>query len=119
MDQTHTTTGQDPATSSDAIERGKAVYDEIMVEIDSELTHEGLALLAEKYKDETPDQAAVRQQRYDAAFAEYDKRYAQYMSNLNGQVKGLQRTVRAGIENDERTVEANELANLESSFSQA
>lgn len=104
---------------ADAMDRGKAVYDEIMAQIEPELTHASLATLADKYKDETPEQAQARQVRYDAAFAQYDQRYAQYMSNLSGQVKGLQRTVRAGIETDEREVEANQLANLESSFSQA
>jgi hypothetical protein len=115
MADTQTATG---APEPDAIARGKQIYDQIMAEIDPELVTDSLTTLSEKYKDETPEQAAARSARYDAAFAEYDKRYAAYMTDLGGKVKSLQRTVRAGIENDERAEEqASTLNNLESTIS--
>ena len=116
MDQTQTyTNGSLPA---DALERGKQVYDEIMGQIEQELMTDSLSLLSEKYKDETPEQATVRAARYDEAFVEYDKRYSAYMMDLGGKVRSFQRTVRAGIETDERKEEeATTTANLENSLS--
>jgi len=115
MDPTQTATD---GTSSDAIGRGKQIYDQIMAQIDPELVTDSLNTLSEKYKDETPEQATARSARYEAAFAEYDKRYAAYMMELGGKVKSLQRTVRAGIESDEhQQEEATTLTNLESSIS--
>lgn len=108
MDQTHTST-----TSA----QGQQIYDEIMGQIEPELLSTVLPTLKEKYKDETPQQAQERNARYDAAFAEYDKRYAQYMVDLSTKVHALQRTVRADEEKDVKTAEAQELSSLESSIS--
>lgn len=119
MDPTQTTTGQDSSVSPDAIARGQQIYNQIMNEIEPELMSDVLPTLAEKYKDETSEQAEARRQRYDAAYAEYDKRYAQYMTDMSSKVHTLQRTVRAGIEVDERKEESDELTNLESSISNA
>jgi hypothetical protein len=115
MTQTPIPAGQ--ALPADAIERGKKIYDEIMAQIDPELVTDSLPTLDEKYKDETAEEAEARRERYNAAFAEYDVRYAQYMTDLGGKVKSLQRTVRAGIENDDRQEEQGALQNLESSIS--
>jgi hypothetical protein len=115
MAQTPTTTGQ--ALPSDAIARGQEIYDQLMREIEPELTNDVLPTLKEKYANETPEQATERQARYEAAFAEYDKRYAQYMNDMANKIHTFQRTVRAGIESDERTAEQGQLSSLESTIS--
>lgn len=102
----------------DAIARGLEIYDEIMASIEPELTSASLTTLAEKYANETPEEGAARAQRYDAAFTEYDKRYATYMADMGGKVRSLQRTVRAGIESDEHADEEQQsLTNLEATIS--
>jgi hypothetical protein len=119
MDPTQTgTAGQGDTPSVDAIARGLQIYDEIMASIEPELTSAVLPTLAEKYANETPEESKARGERYDAAFIEYDKRYATYMADMGGKVRSLQRTVRAGIESDEHVQEEQQsLTNLEASIS--
>lgn len=119
MDPTQTTAGDPSDASSNPLVRGQEIYDQIMAEVEPELVTATLATLGEKYKDETPEQAQARAARYEAAFAEYDKRYATYMADLSGKVHSLQRTVRAGIETDDRKEEENALTSLENSITSA
>lgn len=119
MDPTQTSAGQPTGVvSADAAARGQEIYDTIMSGIEPELTSRMLPTLPELYKDETAEQAEARKLRYEAAYAEYDKRYAQYMVDMSTKVHMLQRTSLAGIESDERKQEEdNTLKNLESSIS--
>jgi hypothetical protein len=119
MDPTQTSTaGQfGAAIPADAAAQGASVYDQIMAEIEPDLLTNVIPTLETKYAGETPEQAAARSQRYDAAFAEYDKRYAVRMTQMDGQVHTLQKTVRTGIETDERHGEEDTLTTLESTIS--
>jgi DNA-directed RNA polymerase beta subunit len=59
---------------------GRRIYDDIMAEIEPDLTTEGRLLLAEKYKNESPTQTRLRAKRYDMAHAEYQRRYESTMN---------------------------------------
>ncbi len=65
---------------------GLEVYDNIMGEIDEDLTSKGSKKLDEKYKNETPEQTKARAARYDAARDEYDRRYEAWKTQKQGEV---------------------------------
>ncbi len=56
--------------------------------------------------------------RYNVAFAEYDKRFAEYSRTWQEQWDKYKHTVMQSLENDAKTEEAAELQNMESQISQ-
>ena len=62
---------------------GSEIYDRIMGEIEPELVIAELSRIAERTKTENPEQRKVRAERYTKAFAEYDKRFAEYCREWN------------------------------------
>lgn len=105
--------GLPPALADVKIPTGEELYNFLMKDIEADLLTDQLPLLDEKYKSETPDQAAARAQRYDKAFAEYEKRLAAYMAELNAKVREYQRTAMQSIEGQERAEEEKKLDGLE------
>jgi hypothetical protein len=103
--------------SPDVAARGQEIYDELMAQIEPELMMESLPTLNEKYANETPQQAAERSERYDAAFAAYDLRYAAYMADLQMAIHGLKKDVRQSMEDNGRIDDLSALASLESTIS--
>ena len=89
------------------------LYDQIMQPIEPELTRAGLQTLSIKYKGEKPQEAAARADRYNKAFAEYDKRFAAYMTELNGKVVSYQHAARTSTETKDRADEEQELSTLQ------
>lgn len=102
-----------------AIPGGQEVYDRIMGEIELELTSAVLPTLQEKYKSETPEQTQERLVRYEKAFAEYDRRYAEYQANLQGKVHTFHRTTIQFVEGKAKADDDNAINSLESSIANA
>lgn len=102
-----------------AIPSGEEIYDQIMGKIEPELMTAVLPTLKEKYKDETPEAAKVRAQRYQVAFAEYDKQYAVYLQSQEGTMRSYQMNLGRAVENVARDDEAPKLGDLESAISAA
>ena len=101
------------------IPEGNELYDLLMAKIESDLTTTQLPHLDEKYKDETPNQAKARSERYEKAFAEYDRQLAEYLAELQAKVRSYQCTARTSMEHDDRAKEKQELSTLEQSMGAA
>ena len=100
-----------------AIPTGDQLYNMLMSKIEVDLTTDQLPLLDEKYKNETPEQAQVRAQRYEKAFAEYDKQLAAYLAGLEAKVREYQTTARKSVEHEERVHEEEQLTGIEQEIS--
>ncbi len=96
---------------------GDEVYDGIMSTIEPDLTTSQLPLLAQKYQNETPDEASTRSARYTKAFAEYDRRYAAFTVQLESAVHTYQKIAVASVEEHSKMKEERDLSNLEQSMS--
>lgn len=96
---------------------GTEVYDEIMGKIEPELRTAERPLLAEKYKNETPEEAKVRAERYNKAMAEYEKQYQQYMTDMESKIRSFGVGMIRSVENEARKGEEGDLNNLEQSIS--
>ncbi len=103
-------TSQAQVQGPPAVLAGDALYDFLMAQIDPELTIAQLATLAEKYKDETPDQAAARAKRYSQAFEKYEEAFARYGAQWQEQFSRYERIALESLEhldraNDEKAME--------------
>ena len=113
------TTGASGGVQMPQIPDGQTVYDWIMSRIEPELTTAQKDKLPELYKNETPEQAQVRAQRYTKAFEEYDKQYAQYRSAQESSVHTFQRSIMSGVEARARGREEGDMSNLEDQIQNA
>ncbi len=95
---------------------GQQLYDELMATIEPELTLAQLPLLAEKYRDETPEQAKARAERYTKAYAEYDKAYDGYVGNAKAEVNQYRKDAFQSLEKEDRIRDQAKLSALESTF---
>ena len=95
---------------------GDAIYDEMMGAIEPELISSQIDGLAEKYKNETPEEAEARKTRYNAAYAEYEKRLSEYLTQKQSEATSRKRKAMSSIEKEDRKVEDEQLSNLESSI---
>lgn len=98
---------------------GDDLYDTIMGEIEPELVSTVYPTLDEKYKNETPDEKAARQARYDKAFVEYERRFALYTNKWNGELRAFQTGVSRALEADDRAEDETIMSQLESAFAAA
>lgn len=106
------------ATQRDAAKAlGNDVYDQIMAEIEPELTTASIPLLDEKYKDETPEQAEERAQRYNRAFAAFHVKLQENQAQWISQFERLRREAMVTMEKDDRTQEQGDLSTLEQTIS--
>lgn len=101
------------------IPTGDELYDMLMRNIEPDLTTGQIPLLDAKYKNETPEEAAVRAERYKKAFAEYDLQLSAYLAKLHAKVREYQSSARSSLENDERTKEARALSGIENAIGEA
>lgn len=102
-----------------AIPGGQEIYDLIMENIEPDLTTAALPTLKEKYAGETSDAAKARADRYQAAFAAYDRRYALYLADQENQVRTYQRQLGSGVERYARSEENQDIDQIESAISNA
>lgn len=97
---------------------GTELYDSIMGDIEPELLSANLPLLKDAYANETPDERAARAARYQAAYAEYDARFAKNCNDWNKQLHAYKRHALHNVESRVQTKESAELSSLESSLTQ-
>jgi hypothetical protein len=109
---TNTTTGGIPV-----VEDGDALFDRLMGEIEPELTSSVYPTLAEKYKNETPEEKAARDERYTKATAEYEKRLAEYRTDWEASLHTFKNNVTSGLEQGDRKDEQDNMQQLESMIS--
>jgi hypothetical protein len=99
----------------------EGLYDQLMGAIEPELTSESILALTDKYKTETPAQAAARKERYQHAFAEYKTRYMAYSEELANAVHAFEhmalKTAEKMSKQDEEAYEK-EISDAISSLSQ-
>ena len=101
------------------IPTGEELYNTLMSKIEPDLTTDQLPLLDAKYAGETPDQTKARAERYEKAFAEYEKQLAAYLSTLKGKVHDFQSTARKSLEHEAKEKEETELGSLEQQIQQS
>ncbi len=99
------------------IPSGEEVYDTIISKIEPELTTAQLPLLKDKYKDETPEAAKARAERYAKAFEEYDKQYAVYTAAQQKGIQSYEKQFMQGIQTMEASTEASKLEDISSAIS--
>lgn len=95
---------------------GRELYDSIMGGIEPDLLSSNFPFAPDAFKGETPEQRAARAKRYNAAFQEYDRRFAKYQDDWNEQLRTYKRHAMEYIEQGAATKEGDQLASLESSL---
>jgi Skp family chaperone for outer membrane proteins len=101
------------------IPAAEELYDQIMGTIEADLTTANLQTLNTKYAGETPEQSKVRSERYAKAFAEYEKRLATYLADLDQKVHAYQRAALASLEREQLEKESALLNDLNSQIAGA
>ena len=92
------------------------IYDNIMSQIEPELTTEEIHTLDEKYKDETEEQRKGRMARYEKAYAHFDKEVDTFLGNVQEKARESKRTSLKKKEAEVRRKEEAALNNLEEAF---
>lgn len=77
---------------------GDALYDFLMSPIEPELTTAVLPTLAQKYEHETLEEKQLRAERYEYAFAEFDRKLHEYQKTCDRQIRDYKRAAIASIE---------------------
>lgn len=95
---------------------GKELYDSIMGGIEPELLSVNFPIAPDAFKSETPKQRTERAKRYQAAFEEYDRRFAKHHSDWNEQLRIYKRHAMEYIERGAAMKEDSHLASIESSI---
>lgn len=95
------------------ITNGHQLYDLMMMQIEPELMVENISLLTSKYRNETEEQKKTRLDRYQKAFAEYDRQMTAFVAAMNTQVAALKRSALASAENKERSREEEDTRRVE------
>lgn len=90
----------------------EALYDWIMGHVEPELVRANLQGLDAKYAAETPEQKAARAERYNRAFAEYERLLAEYLHRLNAQVNTYKRVAYQTMEDLHRSEDADVMTDL-------
>jgi hypothetical protein len=98
---------------------GQELYDRLMGQFEPELTTEGVKLIRDRYKNETPDELRARKKRYLRAIELYEHAYQGYMATLSEQVDRYRRGTIGQVEIDDRKNEEKILSTLLSHFSPA
>ncbi|MDD5751166.1 MAG: hypothetical protein PHS73_01440 [Candidatus Peribacteraceae bacterium] len=93
------------------------LYNSIMSKIEPDLTTDQIPLIDEKYKHETEEQKAARLDRYNKAFATYDKTAADYFKNLHEQVTVYRKQALKEAETESLGQEQEKLSQIETLFS--
>jgi hypothetical protein len=97
-------------------ELAEGVYDLLMADIEPELLLANIPLLKAKYATETPDEHAIRMERYKTAYKDFDLAMATFMNDVDGEVRTTQRKVLKNKEIADRKNEEDVLTSLTSAF---
>ncbi len=101
------------------IPTGDELYNQLMQSIEPELTTAELPLLDDRYKTETAQQSKERAQRYQRAFAEYDRQLQAYMGDLQAKLHAHQRIALSSAELGAKTEEEEALTAIESNIAKS
>lgn len=101
------------------IPSGQEIYDLLMGPIEPELLSTSLPTLNEKYKDETPEEAETRKNRYNAAFAKYHEAEKACFADLEEKVRSYEREALRSVEEASRKDEGMALVELEAQLNAA
>lgn len=93
------------------------LYDQLMSAIEPELTLSQAPLLAVKYKDETPEEHAERNRRYEKAFLKFYEVRDAYFADLSKRVSEYRKIILKTSEERADTQEQEQLSQIESLFS--
>lgn len=116
--QTHTQQTGSQGSIDDTLSP-QQFYDLIMAEIEPELVSTQVPLLDEKYKDETPQQAAERTERYNRAFEKFQQVASQVMSTMDAQTDAERTRILKKGKKKMKAEEAAEISAIEQSFNDA
>lgn len=95
---------------------GQEIFDIIMGDIEPDLVSDAAETLDQKYAGESPEQKAGRMARYQAAFAEYDVQYKEYMDAMNAEVNAYRQEALKLTEQNSQKKDETELQSLEAAF---
>ena len=94
------------------------IYDALMGPIEEDLTHAALPTLSKKYVSESPEDRAVRMERYRKAFAKYDKEYEKWIKSVNEELREKRNTAYHTAEAKVHREDEEHMHALEAQFSQ-
>lgn len=97
---------------------GNDVYDMLMSKIEPELTLARIRTLRQQCKEETPDQRKARALRYEKAFREYDRQYAEYQKAWNKTFAVYKREALQSLEQSEREDDADAMKRVEEAMNE-
>jgi hypothetical protein len=110
-----------PTTSAQATvtakNPGQELYDNIMRGIEPELCSESIPHLTEKYKDESKEDRVKRTERYNKAYAVFDRLAAEHTTQLKKTKKAHRKEAMRSAEIESRCQESEKLKQIESLFS--
>lgn len=89
-----------------------------MIGIEPDLVSDMKGMLEEMYSDETPEEKTERMARYQAAFAEYDVRYKEYVDAMHTEVNAYRHEALKLTEQNSHKKDEAELQSLEAAFGQ-
>ncbi len=112
---TNTNPSIDPPTPP-AVLGGAELYDTIMAQIEPELLSDKLPISRAALESDDAAERAARAARYQAAFEEYDRRFAQYCDKWNEELHSYKRQAVAYIEAAAQATDDAELSSIESSL---
>lgn len=95
------------------------IYDRIMDDIEPDLVTANLPEIDSKYEGETDKEKKTRYKRYEAAFAEYEKRFKEWMAHLKRQFEQARKKLVKKAEAKSASQEAEKLEELEDMFASA
>ena len=96
--------------------QGEEFYDALMAQIEPELVTSQLPLVEARYAGESPEEQQARQARYEAAFAEFDRRAAEEIATLDREVHDYRTASQKEAEQMSRQQESADILTLESSI---
>ena len=105
-------TGDDNVTSL----TGQALYDSIMGDIEPELLTKNMPRISAMIAKDTPEERKARAERYTAAFAEYEKRFAARNEDWQRTFRTFKRTASRVLEGVVVEKEQGDLSSLEASM---
>jgi hypothetical protein len=88
------------------IATGRELYNMLMANIDPELTDEGRKKAEVAYRDETPEERAIRMRRYERSIARCEEAYRDYIATLDTQIDRYKRDSFRFVETEDRARES-------------
>ncbi|TSC79004.1 MAG: hypothetical protein G01um101425_850 [Candidatus Peregrinibacteria bacterium Gr01-1014_25] len=98
-------------------ELAKQLYDILMADIEPDLLLANIPALDAQYAGETPEEHEARMKRYETAYKKFDAAFAEFMSDVNAEVRTSKRESLAAKEAAAQHSDQQALSSLETAFS--